>query len=292
MNKFKQAKWLYQSTKIPQQLSHKVQEALHSKKKPFIQRQGVKVLSTITATCALFIVLVNVNESFAKAIDQIPFLADVANLVRVTQIHEENELDIIHANIPTLQNTGNEALENTINQRIQEKLDHLVEQSRQEAKTIKEMIKDQEGDYQFEPVNLTLDYEIKSQQNGILSFVITEEKSDKFHANVSQEKYMYTIDLTKNKELTLTDLLGEDNEQMINQQIANQIQEIQKTEPTAFFTQEEFPQLEHGGYFQGIHENQKFYVNDKGNVVIVFEKYEIAPGYRGMPEFEIIQEAK
>ena len=54
-----------------------------------------------------------------------------------------------------------------------------------------------------------------------------------------------------------------------------------------FFEPEDFPYLEHGGWFEGITENQKFYVNENGNVVIVFDKYEIAPGYMGMPEFEI-----
>ena len=30
-----------------------------------------------------------------------------------------------------------------------------------------------------------------------------------------------------------------------------------------------------------------FYINEKGNPVVVFEKYEIAPGALGRPEFEI-----
>ena len=40
-------------------------------------------------------------------------------------------------------------------------------------------------------------------------------------------------------------------------------------------------------YFTEIDANQKFYINSDGNIVIGFEKYEVAPGAAGNPEFEI-----
>ena len=39
--------------------------------------------------------------------------------------------------------------------------------------------------------------------------------------------------------------------------------------------------------FTTVSENTKFYLNEAGNAVVVFDEYEIAPGYMGMPEFEI-----
>ena len=47
-----------------------------------------------------------------------------------------------------------------------------------------------------------------------------------------------------------------------------------------------FWSAEEGGFI-GISENAKFYINENGNPVIVFEKYEIAPGSSGEIEFEI-----
>ena len=41
--------------------------------------------------------------------------------------------------------------------------------------------------------------------------------------------------------------------------------------------------------WKGLDENTKFYVNDIGNPVIVFERYEIAPGALGQQEFEIVK---
>ena len=39
--------------------------------------------------------------------------------------------------------------------------------------------------------------------------------------------------------------------------------------------------------FTTVSKDTKFYLNEEGNPVIVFDEYEIAPGYMGMPEFEI-----
>ena len=39
--------------------------------------------------------------------------------------------------------------------------------------------------------------------------------------------------------------------------------------------------------FNKIKDNQNFYINNKGVLVICFDKYEVAAGAQGSPEFEI-----
>lgn len=39
--------------------------------------------------------------------------------------------------------------------------------------------------------------------------------------------------------------------------------------------------------FKEIDGEQNFYFNDDGEIVIVFDEYEVAPGYMGCPEFTI-----
>ena len=41
------------------------------------------------------------------------------------------------------------------------------------------------------------------------------------------------------------------------------------------------------GGFTGITDTQRFYINEAGNPVLVFEKYEIAPGALGVQEIEV-----
>ena len=39
--------------------------------------------------------------------------------------------------------------------------------------------------------------------------------------------------------------------------------------------------------FEVLENEEKFYINEQGQVVISFDRYEIAPGYMGYPEFII-----
>ena len=43
--------------------------------------------------------------------------------------------------------------------------------------------------------------------------------------------------------------------------------------------------------FAAIKADQDFYINDKGQLVICFDKYEVAPGYMGAQEFVISLDA-
>ena len=57
-----------------------------------------------------------------------------------------------------------------------------------------------------------------------------------------------------------------------------------ENEDNMYFTEEE-------GGFSGIdNEYQDFYINENKKVTVVFQKYEIAPGYMGTQEFEIENE--
>lgn len=39
--------------------------------------------------------------------------------------------------------------------------------------------------------------------------------------------------------------------------------------------------------WQGITEEQNFYLDEEGNLVVVFDEYEVAPGYMGAQEFRV-----
>ena len=74
-------------------------------------------------------------------------------------------------------------------------------------------------------------------------------------------------------------MLGSDYVELANKSIREQIAKRQNAGET-FFTAEE-------GGFTGISEDVRFYINENNRPVIVFEKYEIAPGASGKIEFEV-----
>ena len=95
----------------------------------------------------------------------------------------------------------------------------------------------------------------------------------------SESRY-YNIDVNTGKMVSLADFLGADYIAAANESIRQQLSQRREA-GEIFWTEEE-------GGFSGITEDAKFYVNETGNPVIVFEKYEIAPGSSGEIEFEIL----
>lgn len=132
----------------------------------------------------------------------------------------------------------------------------------------------------------TVSYEVKYQKGAIVSFVITSvQKED----NTKQQKEYYNLDLLNGKNVVLSDLLGNNYVDVANVQIVRQMKERVKTNADYVYwgiTDEGASQGFDG--FTSVNEETDFYINAAGNVVIVFDKYEIAPGFMGNQEFEIL----
>lgn len=139
------------------------------------------------------------------------------------------------------------------------------------------------NDRQFD---IDVSYEVKSQRGAVVSFVITATEN---WCNAYGEKTCYNLDLLNGKEVTLSDLLGVNYAQVANVQIVRQMKERVKANPDYIYWG-----VTDGGEtigfegFTSVDENTKFYINAAGNPVILFDKYEIGPGFMGEQEFEIV----
>ena len=136
----------------------------------------------------------------------------------------------------------------------------------------------------------TVSYEVKYQRGAVVSFVISVIQNGD---SVSEERYFYNMDLLNGKNVVLSDLLGMNYSDVANVQILRQMKDRVKENPDYVYwgvTQE--GELEGFEGFTSVNEDTKFYINAAGNVVIVFDKYEIAPGFMGAQEFQIVVERK
>lgn len=277
---WKQAKRTYEEIKIPAELSARVEEALasHSRQKRSRRSWYRPAIQIAAACCALFVILVNSSEVFAKNLYDLPVIGTVARIFTFREYKEEDEYNYINIKVPAIQNTGNNALENRINQEITFKINQIIEEAKEHAKEYYEAYTANGGDEStFHPVELYVDYTICYQSDELLSFVI--DKCESF-GSVSTEKYYYNIDLKYGRELTLHDVLGDGYQEHVNEQIRAQIAQREESDENQMFFEGE-------DGFHGISENQNFYINEKGEAVIVFDRYSIAPGCMGFPEFVI-----
>ena len=287
MSILKKAKQTYNSIEIPQELGYVVNRAVHENKvhKRESMRTWLKgATATLATTFALFVILLNTNESFAKAMEDVPIIGSIAEVFTVREYKEESEVELIDAKIPAIRNTGNSDLENRINYEISSKINEVLEEAKQRAEEYKNAVLATGGTMEdFIPTQINIDYEITYQDEKLISFVIT--KSESF-ASAYQEQYFYNIDIENGKELNLKDVLGANYKEIVDAEVNKQIAErkAQDEENNLYFTPEE-------GGFSGIdNEYQEFYINEDKKVTIVFQKYDIAPGYMGIQNFVIPNE--
>lgn len=283
MSILKNIKKSYDSIQIPKELDYVVDRAIHqgkAKKKNTLRTCFKMGVTTLLVSFSLFVVLLNTSESFAKSMEGVPIINALAEVFTVREYEEKNDLDLIKAKIPAIKNTGNTDLEKRINYEIYTKINDVIEEAKNRAKEYQEAVLETGGTLDdYIPLTINVDYEIKYQDSDIVSFVITKSES---LASAYTEQYFYNIDIENGKELNLKDVLGENYKEIVDNEVEEQIETRKKeSEDNMYFTKEE-------GGFSGIeNEYHDFYINEDKKAVVVFQKYEIAPGYMGIQEFEI-----
>lgn len=306
-------KRIYEETPIPKELGDVVNRAIQSRSKIEVKRRmrsmkQKKVIRTGMAAAAAALVCMtiglNTSEVFAKEMSEIPVLGALARVLTVRSYHENDGTYDMNVEVPQIQletQTGQngettekeaqaEKFTGDINAEIQKIVDDYTETAKAEFEEYKKAFFETGGteeEWGGREMNITVDYEVKYQKDNVLSLVLTASKA---WVSAQEEAHYYNLDLATGKELTLKDLLGEDYVNICNQSIVAQIEKrlAEDTDNSlvywGFGSDAEEPMIEG---FQSVDENTTFYINEAGNVVVTFEKYEIAPGYMGAQEFEI-----
>lgn len=284
---WEQAKARYEAVPIPDELSATVQAAIRmgsrqSKRRRRWLRGGLAGL----AACLCFCVLVNSTPAFAAAVADIPVLGALARVVSVEQYLVQDEYQYIRVDIPALENTGNTELEQRINTEIRTRIDQVLEEAEIRAKETQEAYVATGGsEADFIPVDVTVDYEIKRSDERYLSFLLTVCE---VRANAYTQLYAYNIDLTTGKQLTLPDLLGPDYQSIIKDTVLAEIDRRTAADPDQMYFVGAAAEEGDTDWAPDPFENDPhFYLNSDGQLVVVYEKYTIAPGYMGEPEFVI-----
>ena len=77
---------------------------------------------------------------------------------------------------------------------------------------------------------------------------------------------------------------GTDYQTLISENIKQQMKEqMEQDDSKSYYLETDTEEWN----FQKIAQDVDFYVNDSGRLVIVFDEYEVAPGYMGVVSFEI-----
>lgn len=281
----------YLDMQIPEELHQRMKQVIEQDKKRRQERKVIHMIKRTMASAAACLVIfaagLNTSAAFAETAAGLPVIGGLARVLTVRSYHA-SEGDInLDMEVPAIENTsGDAAFTEAVNQEIEKIVNDYTAQAEQEFAAYKEAFfatGGTEEEWNGRQMDILVDYEVKYQKDPVLSLELTAAKG---WVAASEERHYYNLDVASGRELTLSDVLGDDWKNIANEEIDRQIKERIAADPSASFFGYGDNELTEAK-FTSVSEDTEFYLNAEGDVVIVFPKYEIAPGYMGILEFTI-----
>lgn len=177
---------------------------------------------------------------------------------------------------PMVRGLADRKIENDMNERFMSEARSLVVEYEKNVTTMIKKMPTNHGHF-----GLISDFIIKTDNKDILAF-------DSYVLNIigssSTKHKFYTFNKNSGELMTLKETVKSNPNYVsaISKYIKNEMARMNKKESGLFFIKKGSK-----SEFNKIKDNQNFYINNKGVLVICFDKYEVAAGAQGSPEFEI-----
>lgn len=296
MRNLKDAKNIYDHIVVPEELDQRLRDALvnapEPKKQPIRFSRYIKAATATAAALLLcFTVGLNTSQTFAKEASELPIIGAIAKVLTVRSYETTEDTTTTKVEVPEVQvETESETVSNAItdvNAEIQSLVDEFTEQKKVEIEEYKEAFLETGGteeEWAERTIDINVNYDVKYQSETKLSLLVDAWIS---WFNFQEERHFYNIDLVTGNELTLKDLLGEDAYEYAADCVFQQMNEKVAEDPEMNIYWGINSGEDSNMEFAGVNENTPFYINEAGNVVISYNKYEAGPGYMGVQEFEI-----
>ncbi len=233
----------------------------------------------VGVACFIFVFLFvfpNLSATYAQTVNGIPVIGDIVQVVTIrnysySDTHHEMELSV-----PNVKETNNKAAE-FINADVNKLTRALVDQFYEDLEI--------SGNSGYGSIHM--DYETIT--NTKRWFTLKISVSEIAASSNNYFKY-YHIDKTSGKIVKFKDLFQTKNfSKLIGEEIKKQMKQAmnqtvnEKTVADVYWINDS----DIGKDFSLVSDEQNFYWNKKGNLVIAYDKYEVAPGYMGTPKFVI-----
>lgn len=276
MNKLEELKKEYESINASEEFKKEIRKTIE-KKKGF----GVMLKRTVgiaAGMAAAFVVTLNCVPSLAVAASDVPVLGSVVKVVTMGRFEFKDKGYEAVVEAPKIEGLLDKDLENKLNKEFKENAEAVIAAFEKDVKEIKDEFGDQEVHY-----GVDADYAIKTDNDDILAI---DTYIVNFAGSSSTKHSFYNIDKKSGRLLELKDMFkeGADYITPVSDYIAEEMKRRNEEEEGMFWVGK---QEEGFDGFEKIKEDQNFYINDSGNIVICFDKYEVAAGAQGCPEFEI-----
>lgn len=262
-------------SEIPDSVKLRIEETLADlpEKKPNVKQ--IRILPRIAASAACFVFIIlfllpNVSVTYAQELEQIPVIGNIVRVVTIRNYFYSDDKHEMDIDVPKIED-NNDAAEK-INQDITQLTETLVGEFYKELELV--------GDEGHG--SIYLDYETITNTDNWFTLKIRVHEA----AGSSNTYYkFYHIYKKTNKIVKLGDL-AKDNSfyDVLVGEIKRQMKVQMENDSNIIYWLDDSII---GKDYVSLTENHNFYWNDNGDLVIIFDKYEVAPGSMGTPEFVI-----
>lgn len=287
-----QIKQDYQNIKVPDSLRQQVETSI-SQAKSDLERERIpkglgrnsifrswlaKGCLAVAAAALLLTFLINVSAPIAYAMEQIPVLGTVVKIVNFRVYWSQDKQMEANIKVPEIRvedEDGKEIAEasQSMNDKIQAYTDEIIAAYEADVKA--------SGGEGTQAVDL--DYEVVTDNDRLFSLWFHQTV---VMAGANQSEKIYHIDKKTGNMVTLKDLFedGADYITPISENIKEQMKtQMEEDESKVYWLDDEVEEWN----FKEISEDVDFYINESDKLVVVFDEYEVAPGYMGVVSFEI-----
>ena len=267
----------YNNIEIPKELDDVINDAFNESENKKLEnnkkdwRRNMKNMKKWYASAAavgLIIVSVNASSTFAKSLENIPVIGNIIRVVNFNNYRIDKDGMDVSISLPEVSSDSKD---------LEYKLNKEFEKEGKEAyKKYEAEVAELEKEGKTTHKSAEMWTESIAENDKTLSVAIYNTETE---ASAATSRKIYNIDKKDKTILTLEGMFGNnDYVDVLSKNILSQMKERTKKDSNdVYFVDHTFK----------IKKDQPFYINDKGELVICFDEYEVAPGSAGLVEFVI-----
>ena len=267
----------YNNIEIPKELDDVINDAFNESENKKLEnnkkdwRRNMKNMKKWYASAAavgLIIVSVNASSTFAKSLENIPVIGNIIRVVNFNNYRIDKDGMDVSISLPEVSSDSKD-LEYKLNKEFEKEGKEAYKKYEAEVEKL-----EKEGKTTHKSAEIWT--ESIAENDKTLSVAIYNTETE---ASAATSRKIYNIDKKDKTILTLEGMFGNnDYVDVLSKNILSQMKERTKKDSNdVYFVDHTFK----------IKKDQPFYINDKGELVICFDEYEVAPGSAGLVEFVI-----
>lgn len=262
----------YNNIEIPKELDDVINDAFNesenNKKDWRRNMKNMKKWYASAAAVGLIIVSVNASSTFAKSLENIPVIGNIIRVVNFNNYRIDKDGMDVSISLPEVSSDSKD-LEYKLNKEFEKEGKEAYKKYEAEVEKL-----EKEGKTTHKSAEMWSETVAENAKTVSVAIYNTETE-----ASAATSRKIYNIDKKDKTILTLEGMFGNnDYVDVLSKNILSQMKERTKKDSNdVYFVDNTFK----------IKKDQPFYINDKGELVICFDEYEVAPGSAGLVEFVI-----